>query len=145
MGDITQISTQGLSFLVGRQSRAVRPMLDRRFTRENAVQDLALLQVDDIESDVAAKANVRDTILAVDGVRKHPALAHILDLADDAVVGSTEDRQRGLRTEEREVAIQTRDAVVGPWPDRDSPDELAVLRVHHQKATVLALFPPTPG
>ena len=112
---------------------------------EDPVQELALFQIDHVEPDVFPQADEGQAVVAGDGVRKDHVLAHVRDLADDAVVPDVEHGQHGPGSQEDVPSVQAHDAVVGVGSHGDPLDEFPVLRIDHHEAGVFLRVPESGG
>src|SRR5439155_15300543 len=84
-------------FLFVRRKRgAVCAMRNRLAAGQHAVGHVAGSQIDDIESDVFAEADIGVAVPAVDGKREHAAFADTADVAHQRVVAGPENPEVGL-------------------------------------------------
>src|SRR3954468_10138164 len=117
-------------------------MLDRLFAGDDSLDGLAGFEIDNIEANGFAEADIRITILSVDGEGKHPGFTHIFDLRDNLLVARVEHREHRFCAEKNVAAVEGDDAVVGLRANGDTVKKVSVLGIDDEEAAVFALVPP---
>src|ERR1051325_471605 len=111
-------------------------MFDGLLAGDDAMDGFAGFEIDDIEADGFAEANIGVAILAVDGVWEDTEFANVFDLEGDLFVTRVEHGQHSVGAEKNAAAVEGDDAVVGLRADGDAAEEISVFGVHDEEAAV---------
>ena len=105
-------------------------------SREDTVDDLACLQVDDVEPSMLAEANVGTSIGAVHSEGEYARFTNWRNGLKYLAVARPELSQGDLGSQVDVFPIEAGDAVMGPFVDRDLIDLFAIGGINHDESVL---------